>query len=98
MPAIHEITAMMWKAFSHAYMVASSPAAHALEHVLDMSNRRVGQDAMAEIEDEWAARQRGPHVVDFAVERRAAGAQRQRIDIALHRHARLQQLARSLAV
>ncbi len=89
---------MMWKAFSQRYMVASSPAAHALEHLLDMRDRRLRQDAVAEIEDEWAARQRRQDVVDVAVERRAAGEQRQRIEIALHRHARLELLARERAV
>ena len=58
-----------------------------------MRNRRCGQNAMAEIKDQRSAGERRQHVIDFAVERRAAGEQRQRIDIALHRGTRLQHIA-----
>src|SRR5450756_838602 len=98
MPAIHEMTAMMWKAFSQRYMAAWLAPAHALEHLLDMRDRRRRQNAMAEIENERAAGQHRHHVIDFALECGAAGEQRQRIDIALHHDPRLQHVARDLAL
>src|ERR1035437_9752836 len=71
---------------------------HPLEHALDMGDRRVGQDAVAEIEDERPARKSVQHVVDFPIERAAACAQEQRIDIALHRHPALDLLAGEASV
>ena len=44
---------------------------------------------MAEVEDQRPAAERGQHVIDLARERVAAFQQRERIEIALHRHPRL---------
>ena len=48
-------------------------APHPLDHALDMRDRRFRQDAMAEIEDMRPAREHFHHLIDFAVERGAAG-------------------------
>lgn len=45
-----------------------SPA-RALQHLLDMGDRRLRLDAVAEIEDEAALRKIRQHIVDRAVER-----------------------------
>ena len=58
-----------------------------------MRKRGLGQDAVAEIEDEATARKIRQHVIDRAIERVAAGHQRQRIEIALHRDLGLHTLA-----
>ena len=66
---------------------------HPLQHLLDMRDRGFRLDAVAEIEDQPALRVIRQHVVDRAIERGAAGDQRQRIEIALHRDAVLHALA-----
>jgi hypothetical protein len=58
------------------------------QQLLDMRDRRVGQDAVAEIEHMRALGESGKDPVDRGVERRAAGDQRERIEIALHRQVR----------
>jgi hypothetical protein len=45
---------------------------HALQHLLDMGDRRLRLDAVAEIEDQPPLRKIRQHVVDRAVERGAA--------------------------
>ena len=65
---------------------------------LDMGDRRFRHDAMAEIEDERPARERLQNRVNGAIERRPAGDQHQRIEIALHRHAALHPLAHKTAI
>ena len=63
-----------------------------------MGDRRLGQDAVAEVEDKRSSRQHSHDLIDLAVERRAAGQQRQRIDIALHRQLRLKILRHRLPI
>ena len=73
MPAIQEMTAIRWKALIQRYQfIAFEPSSHALEHLLDMRDRRCRHYAVAEIENKRSAGKRVQHVVDFAVERRAA--------------------------
>jgi hypothetical protein len=57
---------------------------HPPDHPLDMRDRGFRQDAVAEIEDQPSFRVVRQHIVDRAIERRAARDQRQRIEIALH--------------
>src|SRR5690242_4999080 len=59
-----------------------------------MRDRRLRQDAVAEVEDERTAGKSLHHRVDLTVERGAPGQQRQRIYIALHRLERLDFIAR----
>ena len=61
-----------------------------------MRDRRFRQNAVAEIENKRPAGEGLQHRIDAAIERRAAGEQRQRIEIALHRHAALDLLARKV--
>ena len=58
-----------------------------------MRDRRFRLNAVAEIEDQPAAGEIRQHVVDGAIQRRAAGDQHQRIEIALHRDAVLHLVA-----
>src|SRR5687768_4030743 len=81
-----------------ASRATGSVSPHALEHLLDMSDRRVRQDAVAEVENERPAGERGKNRIDTAVERRASGSQRQRIEIALHRTAALDFIAREIKI
>src|SRR5208282_6614395 len=94
---------MMWNALIHAYvftavlLAAGSSAfsgmcrlsADPRDEVLDMSDRRVRQHPMAQIEYERPARKRLQNGIDRAIERRAADQQRQRIEITLDRPLRL---------
>ena len=66
---------------------------HPLDHLLDMRDRGFRLDAVAEVEDQPAAGEIRQHVVDRAIERSAAGDQRQRIEIALNGDAVLHALA-----
>src|ERR1700712_3334808 len=59
---------------------------HPFHHLLDMGDRSCRLDAVAEVEDQPALCVIRQHVVDGAVECCAAGDQRQRIEIALHRN------------
>src|ERR1044072_3705203 len=93
------MTNMRWSAFTHSYTLGlRSFAPHAREHLFYVGDRRLGQNAVAEIEDEGLVRERGEHVVDRTVERGAARQQHQRIEIALHRPAALDALARKRPV
>src|SRR4051812_772178 len=88
------MTAMMWNALTHPY-IGSAP--HASQHLLDMGDRRLRQDAVAEIEDERSIRECLHHRIDSTVERAAAREQCERIEIALHRHQVLHAVARKAA-
>src|SRR5205823_2546290 len=72
----------------------SSPNPHASEHLLDMLDWRLRHDPVAEIEDVRAACKGLERRIDRPVERRTAGDQRQRVNIALHRQSGLHLLAR----
>src|SRR5215218_1306127 len=75
-----------------------SVSPYALEHLLDVSDWRVRQNAVAEIENKRPAAERCKKRIDAAIERRAAGAQRQRIEIALHRPFALDRIARKIQI
>src|SRR6185437_3777666 len=74
------------------------PISHAFEHLFDMRDRRIRQDAVAKIEDERAIRKSRQHGVNFFIKCAAARAQDQWIQIALHWNARLDFLVRKIAV
>src|SRR5208282_5612773 len=59
------------------------PAAHPSHQALDMLDRRLRQDAMAEIEDMRAGLESLEDALDVLVETGSAGDQRQRVEIAL---------------
>src|SRR5262245_1471864 len=59
--------------------------AYPREHLLDMGDRCLRQDAVTEIEDERPLGKNVEDIVDRAVERCTAGDKRQRIEVALHR-------------
>src|SRR5690349_8442209 len=61
-------------------------SAHARDHLLDVGDRRFRLDAVAEIEDQSALAVARQYIIYRAIECRAARDQRQRIEIALHRH------------
>src|ERR1700682_4154568 len=95
------MTEMMWKAFSHSYTSWSSCSVlspHARKHLLDVRDRRLGQNAVPEIEDERLGCKRLEHSLDLAIERGAAGDERQRVEIALYRPTTLDVLARVGAI
>src|SRR5262245_55309200 len=56
----------------------------------DMVDRRVGKNAMPEIEDEGSRGERGDDRLHAPVKRRATRDEKDRIKIALYRHERLQ--------
>ena len=58
-----------------------------------MCDRRFRQNAVAEIEDERTAAKVRHDIINLVIERRAAGKERQWIDITLNRHPRLQRIA-----
>ena len=62
--------------------------AHSLEHALDVRDRGFRQNAMTEIENQWAVAKLLHDIVHLAVERCATRQQGQWIDIALYGHAR----------
>src|SRR5262249_43201557 len=72
--------------------------AYPRHHPLDMRDRRLGKDPMAEIEDEGAVGEGLEHGVDRAIERRPAGQERERIEVALNGDATLDMLARKRPV
>ena len=45
-------------------------AAHAADHLLNVGDRRIGQDAVAEIEDERPIREGGKYRIHGAIEHR----------------------------
>ena len=83
---------MMWNALTQSIRLLPPP--HPLDQPLDMLDRRVRRDAMAEIEDVRAAAHRGKDRVDALVERLPAGDEAERIEIALQRRRRRNELAR----
>src|ERR1700733_11375143 len=85
------MTAMMWTALIHSYM-----AADPCDQALHMGNRRVRQDAVAEIENERLSSERFSDGVDRAIKRRSASEQHQRIEIALNSPQRLNVVARKI--
>src|ERR1700730_6424908 len=83
------MTAMMWSALIHSYMVANP-----CDQTFHMRDRRVQQDAVAEIENERVSRERFEDGVDPMIERSAASKQRQRVQITLNNAKRLDMIAR----
>ena len=65
------------------WFAEATPRARA-DQPLDMRDRRFRQDAVTEVENERAVAERFEDGVDRTVERRSAGQQRQRIEIALN--------------
>ena len=59
-----------------------------------MSDRRFGKNAVTEIEDERAFRERFQYAIDGAIERVASRKQNHRVEITLHRDAALDRLTR----
>src|SRR5690606_33914850 len=77
----------------------SCPAsADSSDHLLDMRNRGIRRDAVAEIENKRSRRKCLEHRVDRGIERLPAGDQHQRIEVALHGDAALDALARKVLV
>ena len=72
-------------------MPRSQSAAHARDKALDVVDRRLRQNAVAEIEDVRAPGEAGKDVLNRLVERPAAGDQRQWIEVALEGEPRRQQ-------
>src|SRR5262245_15876688 len=66
-----------------------------LEHTLDVCNWRFRQDAVAKIEDQWTTTEYFHNIVDLTIERGAACEKSEWIDVALHRHTRLQHVTRN---
>src|SRR5579862_4094936 len=82
------MTAMMWNALIHSYM-----AADPRDQTFHVRDRCVRQDAVAEVEDERVSSERFKDGVDRTIERRAAGEQDYRIEIALNCAQRLNVIA-----
>src|SRR3712207_8960972 len=81
MPAIQAMTAMTCSALSHRYSMSGPPhPGDELRHVVD---RRLRQDAVAEVEDVRPALNTGQDMVDALRQRIAAGDQRQRVEVPL---------------
>src|SRR3712207_7247331 len=70
-------------ATTEIYTLSLHDALPISEHGLDMGDRGLGHDAVAEIEDEGPFRKRGEDVVHGRIERPAARDQRHRVEIAL---------------
>ena len=71
---------------------------HPPYHLLHMRDRRLRQNAVAEVENKRTAGERFENRVNAAVESSAAGTQRQRIEITLHRAANLDRIARKAKI
>src|SRR5580693_5601901 len=85
------MTAMMWNALIHSYMVANPR-----DQTFHMSDGRVRQDAVAKIENKRVSPERLEDGVDRIIERRSAGEQHQRIEIALNGTQRLNVVPREM--
>src|SRR5580700_6405466 len=85
------MTAMMWSALIHSYMVANP-----CDQALHMTDGGVRQDAVAKVENERVSPERFENGVGRTIERRTAGEQRQRIEIALNGAQRLDVVARKI--
>src|ERR1700730_92951 len=83
------MTTMMWNALIHSYMTA-----HPCDQTFHMGDGRVRQDAVAKVEDEWVRSERFEDGIDRMIERRTAGEQYQRIEIALNGPQRLNLITR----
>src|SRR5580692_591426 len=83
------MTAMMWNALIHSYMVANPR-----DQTFHMSDGRVRQDAVTKVENKRALPERFEDGVDPTIQRRSASKQRQRIEIALNDTQRLNLIAR----
>src|SRR5207253_6009285 len=66
---------------------------HPFQHAFHMRDRRLREDAVPEVEDKRPAGKRLQYHINRAVERRPAGDQYQRIEIALHWKAALDLVA-----
>ena len=92
-PAIRKMTKITCAAFTHNIVTPRNPvqsaipllASHAPDQMFDMGYGRVGHDTMAEIEDMGPFGESCKDAIDRSVKSRAAGDQRERIKIALHR-------------
>src|SRR5829696_6030727 len=73
------------RAGSRPAMTALRRPPHPRDHLLDMRDRRLGQDAVAEIEDVGAALGGTKHGVDPMAKRVAAGDESDGIEVALRR-------------
>src|SRR4030081_1139064 len=71
----------------------SSRPANASQRLLDMRDRCFRQNAVAEVEDQRTLAVIFQDIVHRAIERRAAGEQRERIEVALHGDTALDALA-----
>ena len=91
---------MMWNALSQVEPrhAIDPPLAHPCDHPFHMGDRRLRQDAVAEIEDERSVAESRQDRIDLAIERSAAREQCQRIEIALHRPAALDLVAGKAAI
>src|SRR5437764_2204451 len=72
--------------------------AHALEHPLDVCNRRLWQNPVPKIENERTASKGLQHVINASFESLTPGQEHQGVEIALHRHAALHLLARKSSI
>src|ERR1700692_451590 len=100
------MTAMMWKALIHSYIVyifagirtvasnRSRQAAHARNQSFHMCDRRLRQHAMTEIENERPSGKGLESGIDGAIKRCAADEEGQWIEIALNRPPALNLVAR----
>src|SRR5580692_7912297 len=85
------MTAMMWNALIHSYMVANPR-----NQTFHMGDGRVRQDAVAKVENKRVSPERFEDGVDRMIERCPAGKQHQRIEIALNGAQRLNVVAGEL--
>src|SRR5580704_14980947 len=85
------MTAMMWNALIHSYIVA-----YPRDQTFHMRDGRVRQDAVAKVEDERVTSERFEDDIDRMIERRSAGEQHQRIEIALNGPQRLNVVTRKI--
>src|ERR1700720_3913943 len=83
------MTAMMWNALIQSYMVANPR-----DQAVHMGDGRVRQDAVAKVENKRVSPERFEDGVNPTIERRSAGEQHQRIEIALNGTQRLNLIAR----
>src|ERR1700685_1885399 len=82
---------MMWAALIHSYMVANPR-----DQTFHMADWRFRQDAVAKVENERVSSERFEDGVGRAIERRSAGEQHQRIEIALNGTQRLNVVTRKI--
>src|ERR1700730_8910790 len=83
------MTAMMWNALIHSYMVANPR-----DQAFHMGDGGVREDAVAKVENKRVSPERFEDSIDRMIERRSAGEQHQRIEITLNGTQRLNLIAR----